>query len=144
MTNQNVSRGADLAFTATVAADGTPPFYYQLQNNFGGLIADLTGATNATLLLTNVQRVGSYTLTVRNPVGAITAGPAEINVYHAVITNGYFDWGWSFFRAQWVEIQYSTNLVDWTTDGTGYSSGFSQFDYSYLQNPQRFFRIVPR
>jgi subtilisin family serine protease len=75
-TNQTVLAGATVTFTAL--AFGTAPIRYQWQ--FDG--ADLTNATNATLLLAQVQPTdaGIYTVVVRNAAGEPTNFSARLDV----------------------------------------------------------------
>lgn len=64
--------------TFSVAATGTPPLTYQWRRNGVGI----TGATNATLTLTNVQsaQVGEYTVVVGNAGDSVTSAPAILTV----------------------------------------------------------------
>jgi hypothetical protein len=61
------------AATFTVDADGLPPLTFQWQHNDVALALD--GATNATLLLTNLNpaQSGRYTVVVSNALGVATA-----------------------------------------------------------------------
>jgi len=69
-TNQTVIQGASATFSVT--ATGTPPLSYQWWFNATSL---LTGATNASLTLTNVQttNAGAYTVVVSNITGSVTS-----------------------------------------------------------------------
>ena len=75
--SQAVVRGQSATFT--VSADGTSPFGYQWR--FNG--APVAGATNSTLLLTNVQpsQAGNYVVAVSNSAGVVTSAVATLTVY---------------------------------------------------------------
>ena len=64
--------------TFTVAACGTPPFFYQWQHDSESLL----GATNSNLTLTNalLSDSGVYTVIVSNLTGAVTSDPATLVV----------------------------------------------------------------
>jgi hypothetical protein len=64
--------------TLSVTAEGPPPLSYQWRYQ-GGLIP---GATNATLILTNVQsaHAGDYSALVGNPAGAVASAVARLQV----------------------------------------------------------------
>ncbi|HUR46888.1 MAG TPA: immunoglobulin domain-containing protein, partial [Candidatus Saccharimonadales bacterium] len=74
--NQSVSSGTSVAFTAV--ADGSPPLAYQWSRN--GF--SLAGATNSTLLLSNVSftQSGSYAVTINNSQGSLTSTSAFLLV----------------------------------------------------------------
>ncbi len=71
---QIVGAGGQVNFSVTV--DGTAPFAYQWKRN-GSII---TGATNATLTLTNlhVSQSGNYSVTITNAFGSITSSNAVL------------------------------------------------------------------
>jgi len=75
--SQTVHEGATVTFT--VAAQGLAPLSYQW--HFNGTNA-LAGATNSSLILTNVQanRSGTYTVTVTNLLGSDTSLSALLTV----------------------------------------------------------------
>jgi len=75
--NQTVTVGTNATFTALVA--GTPPLTYQWYFNATNLV---TGATNSTLTLTNVQPefAGAYSLMASNLLGAATSSNALLTV----------------------------------------------------------------
>jgi endonuclease/exonuclease/phosphatase family metal-dependent hydrolase len=75
-TSRTVTEGATTTFS--VAATGTTPLTYQWQFDGG----EITGATNATLTLTNVTLAhrGVYLVTVANPVDTTNSGPANLAV----------------------------------------------------------------
>ena len=74
--DQTVYAGDDTIFN--VIASGTPPLSYQWNLNLAGL----TGATNATLTLTNVHtaNAGSYTVTISNAAGSVVSAPATLTL----------------------------------------------------------------
>jgi hypothetical protein len=75
-TNQMVMVGGTAAFS--VVASGTPPLSYQW--NFNG--TNLVGATNTTLILTNVQlsQAANYTIIITNTWGSVTSSVATLTV----------------------------------------------------------------
>ena len=68
----------DLSANFTVAATGGSPFTYQWR--FNG--SNLAGATNATLVLTNVQpaNAGDYIAVIMNPANSVASAPATLTV----------------------------------------------------------------
>jgi len=76
-TNQTVEGGSTATFA--VVAGGTHPLSYQWSCNG----THLTGATNASLVLTNVQRsqAGTYAVLVTNAFGSTTSSSAILTVY---------------------------------------------------------------
>lgn len=74
--NQTNYAGADIIFTS--AASGTDPLAYQWQFNSG----DITGATNASLVLTNLElsQTGNYRVVVTNSAGSTNSQPAHLLV----------------------------------------------------------------
>ncbi|MGA8149280.1 MAG: LamG-like jellyroll fold domain-containing protein, partial [Gallionellaceae bacterium] len=75
-TNQTVVEGQTATFS--VNATGTRPLNYQWMLN----TTNLAGATNASLILTNVQltNAGNYTVTVTNAYGSVTSSNALLTV----------------------------------------------------------------
>jgi hypothetical protein len=73
-----------MTFTATVAT-GLPPYIYQWRKN-GATIAK---ATNATLVLTNIQRAqeGIYDVVVKNGHGVDVSNPARLSLLPLVPVN---------------------------------------------------------
>lgn len=107
-TSRSVFRGSNTVFS--VLADGAPPLSYQWR--FNG--ANLPNATNATLLLTNVQPTqnGMYSLRVTNRFGFADTVNAELFVA-TVVEDG------SAFQV--------TSLV---TNGARTVNGFNLTDYA--------------
>ena len=75
-TNETVLVGGTASFTVT--AIGSPTLTYQWYNGSGSI----SGATNSTLTLSNVQlsAAGSYYATVSNPYGSTNSGNAVLTV----------------------------------------------------------------
>ncbi len=80
-TNQTVVVGQTATFT--VSANGTPPLSYQWMFN----TTNITGATNAALILANAQltNAGSYSVLVTNAYGSITSSNALLTVLAPVM-----------------------------------------------------------
>jgi endonuclease/exonuclease/phosphatase family metal-dependent hydrolase len=74
--SQAANEGTSASFT--VVATGSLPLSYQWQFNS----ANLAGATNSALMLTNVTaaHAGTYTVTVTNSLGSATSQPATLTV----------------------------------------------------------------
>lgn len=145
VTNQNVRKASDL--TLSVDDGGATPISYrwqQQQFNSFQITTTISGATNASILRTNLINPTAFFVEARNAAGVASAS-AEINLYFGNLTaNGIsYNWGWNFFRQTSVRAQQSTNLVDWANVGTfNNSSGFTLSDNK--QSVQKFFRIVPQ
>ncbi len=94
-TNQLATNGDTVWFS--VEAHGSPPLSYQWYFN---LTNTLGGATNATLVLSNVSpsNIGAYAVVVSNPYNTLTSAPAQLSVVlpptivtdpaNQVVTNG--------------------------------------------------------
>jgi hypothetical protein len=80
ITSQPISQSVPLGSNATfsVGANGTPPLAYQW--SFNG--SNITGATNASLTLTNVQlaQAGAYAVRVTNLFGSLLSSNAALTV----------------------------------------------------------------
>ncbi|MGH7971529.1 MAG: FG-GAP-like repeat-containing protein, partial [Limisphaerales bacterium] len=76
--SQSDVAGANATFVVT--ATGTSPLDYQW--HFGAANLPLSGETNATLVLTNVQTAiaGNYTVVITNSQGAVTSAVATLTV----------------------------------------------------------------
>ena len=83
--------GQDYTFSTVV--NGTAPIKYQWKTNG----VNLAGATNLTLVLTNVQlaSAGSYTLWATNAYGFSNSQPAVLQVTNFYLTNMLAAW-WTF------------------------------------------------
>lgn len=101
--SQSVSSGGTLRLT--VGVTGTAPFTYAWKKVGAALPSDsrITGATTATLTITNFLQsdVGSYTVEVSNGLGSpalsssasITLAPAGLAATHALVTSGGYSPG---------------------------------------------------
>ena len=76
-TNQTALQGSNVTFSVT--ATGTAPLNYQWRFNTTNL---LVGATNSSLIMTNVQsaNAGNYSVVVTNVVGSATSSNAVLTV----------------------------------------------------------------
>jgi hypothetical protein len=76
-TNQTVMEGGSVAFA--VNASGSAPLRYQWRKD----VTPISGATNSSLLLTNVQlsQAGGYSVVVSNLLGVATSQTATLTVY---------------------------------------------------------------
>src|SRR5204863_354190 len=76
-TNQAVALGQNASFS--VVASGSIPFSYQWYLNGSAV----SGGTNATLALSNVQtnQAGNYIVVVGNSAGSVTSAVATLTVY---------------------------------------------------------------
>jgi len=89
---QNLTVTQDQNASFSVVANGSAPFSYQWY--FNG--AAMSGATNASLTLNDVQpaQAGSYTVMVSNPVGNLTSQAAAltVNVPPSITTQPQSQW----------------------------------------------------
>ena len=118
--NQNLIFGDNASFTVT--ASGTAPYTYQWQVNSGAGFTNVSGATSATLTLTNptVSLSGSeYRCVVTNSCGSVTSNAATLHVQKAPAKVTLAD----------LEHTYngSAKSATATTDATGTSS----FTFTY-------------
>lgn len=120
-TAQPASRSNYLGETATftVGVSGTPPFGYQWRFNDG----DIPGATQSSLVLTNVQieHTGSYAVVVTNSVGLVTSSVAVLTVNLPpppsstnLVLNGGFESGVTPGGALNLTAPDSTSLTSWS------------------------------
>jgi hypothetical protein len=134
--------GTDVTFTGLVG--GSPPFSYQWQ--FNG--TNLPGATNLTLVLTNVQLAdaGAYALRVTNSAGFATASATLVvgTVWLDGVSQaaGGCQFNVHSPTGALCVVEASTNLVNWTplppfTNGTG----LTNFTTPVAGFPRRFYRV---
>jgi hypothetical protein len=143
--SQIVAFGADATFTAGVS--GTAPFSYQWR--FQG--AALSGATNASLTITNVQAasLGGYQLVVANLAGSATSALATLTVEgQPVLVNvqrlgdGTVRMGITGSPNRTYAIEAGTDLQNWSLVGSvAYTNGIMPFtDSTAPGTTNRFYR----
>jgi YVTN family beta-propeller protein len=107
----NVSTGSTATFTVT--ATGSGPLTYQWR--FNGV--NITGATNASLVLSSVSAAsqGAYTVLVRDGSGAVLSSGAVLTVYELAVT-GQWDFDRGDLRATvGSDLEYVGNTATVTT-----------------------------
>ena len=116
--SQSIPAGSNVVFS--VSAVGEQPLYYQWQRNGVNLgdAGNITGSTNASLIISNISSsdAGTYFVIVSNAFGFVTSTGAVLSVN--VLQNGGFESG---------------SLDGWAQSGnTGgtYLSGSSAYDHS--------------
>lgn len=126
--SQTVQAGQNAAFNVIVSSSAPLSYVW----NFDG--APLTGATNSTLMLTNVSSLlaGSYTVTTSNLAGSVTSAAATLTVVNPppiLSVNGGLGIGSAGFTLQLTVpvgrtyvILASTNLQNWTPIETNISA----------------------
>lgn len=130
-----------------VGALGYPAPAYQWQLNG----VNLGGATNAGFALLNAlpTDAGFYTVAITNVYGSITSSPASLKVLPLGIiapartAGGQFQFRFDTATGVNYEVEYSTNMLDWspwlTTEGLG--QPLTVIDPA-ADGPQRYYRIV--
>ena len=118
--NRTVRAGTNVTFN--VVASGTSPLLYQWQFNTTNIIV---GATNSSLVLSNVQSVqnGSYTVIVSNSLNSVTSAPANLSVRYAfVLGNGQnlTNTQYSFIGSVNIQLQtfFTNGTLFYTLDGS--------------------------
>jgi len=144
--------GTNVQFAAQFS--GNPAPGYQWFRNS----APVAGATNVTLLLTNVTTnlAGIYTIAATNLAGGATSAPVQLAVVTSMVlpppptpnaqlkTNG-FAFNVALEPGRIYRVQASTNFVTWTDIGFVVGSGgFVQsfIDRAASNRPNRFYRVV--
>lgn len=147
-TDQSVWAGTTATLTA--GATGTMPLRFQWWSFSSGA---MSGATNATLVVSNVQppNAGYYWVVVTNVAGSAISAPAMLSVaerplvlHGAQLLGGVFRFAVDVVPGSSYSVEASTNLVNWTpllttnvaTDSFAFSEG-------QLQNTRkRFYRVL--
>jgi len=112
---QVVEPGADTGFTVEAGASPAPSYQWQVDD------VNISGATSASLLLTNVQpfTAGDYSVMVSNVFGVVTSAVARLTVVQPVlvtpvgITEGPFQMELAAQLGVLYSIEGSTNLLNW-------------------------------
>lgn len=117
--DQAVFSGENATFS--VVASGSLPLTYQWSLN----LAAVSGATNATLTVTNAQALnaGGYIVTISNAVGTITSAPAHLILASApviqpvTLTGGVLNLNFAAIAAHNYLVQFSESLpaTNWQT-----------------------------
>jgi Concanavalin A-like lectin/glucanases superfamily/Immunoglobulin I-set domain/NHL repeat len=131
----------------SVNSAGTAPLYYQWEYNN----APILGATNATLILGDLQftNAGAYTVVISNLYGSMTSTPAILTVNPSGVSLALYS-GLTIIGVPGLTygIQYSTNLSN-TNDWLGLANvTLSQtnelwFDLQPANLQVRYYRVVP-
>jgi hypothetical protein len=150
--SQTVTLDQNASFS--IVATGTAPLSYQW--SFNGTA--VSGTTNASLTLTNVQttQAGSYTVVVTNNAGSITSAVATLTVTNPVVTlsvasgAGMTPSGFTLQFSVPVGVTYvilsSTDFQAWTPIATNVATTESVVftDNSATNYPNRFYRTMVR
>ena len=148
--SQTVTTSNSVTFTAVAA--GSAPLAYQWYFNTN---TPITGATNATLVLNNVQttNAGVYSVVVTNTAGSAVSSNAVLTVSAVAparpqlsdfgYSNGQFTLTVSGDPEQDYIMQASTNLTDWTSLSTNHplTPSFIWSDAAASNFSQRFYRV---
>jgi hypothetical protein len=155
LTNQVVDAGSDATFRVFAYGTGTNSYQWQ----FNGV--NLPGATNSTLVVSNAQSSGVYSVVINvaaNP-GTPPIAPATFSA-NLTVNGGALTLGTperltdGSFRGlvqggvsnEMYVIEVSTNLINWATSSsiriTNSSTPFN--DPSATNSPRRFYRARPQ
>ena len=159
--SQTVVGGTNVSAAFTVTVAGTPPFNYRW-NKDGNVLVLHTNASADSLTFTNVTRTNSgvYFVVVTNLAGSATSSNAILDVHvpqllgaPAVQPDGSLAFSATDADGGLIssnvfanlQLQASTNLVDWTTlpNALNYSNGLIYVQDSDATNSaDRFYRIL--
>jgi hypothetical protein len=144
--NLGVTNGSRIVLAS--AAVGTAPLNYQWM--FNG--TNIPGATNATYIIAaaNAAKTGSYTIAVTNAFGAVTSGPARLQVTAPFALYGVQrDGTGCLFHLQAANgivytIQYKSSATDpvWQVLRTIMGDGSAVTITGSGGNQQQFYRVI--
>jgi len=141
---QTVRVGTNVAFN--VVATGTAPLSYQWRFNGKNTIA---GATNSSLVLTNVQPAsnGSYTVVVSNSINSITSAPAILSArYIFVFGNGQnlTNTQYAFVGSVNIQLQtfFTNGTLFYTLDGSQPSFASTQYTGAFAVMQSSLLRVI--
>ena len=150
ITNQSVPATVTIGHTASfvVGASGWPNLSYQWLLNG----TNLPGATNAVLTLANAfpANHGIYAVAITNVYGSVTSNPVGLTVLPLIIAlpalppNGPFQFTFDTAIGIHYEVEYSTNLTQWSPLITvsGNNQPLMLSDPNAESGPQRYYRII--
>jgi hypothetical protein len=147
--DQTVPLGSTVTFS--VGADGQPPFFYQWYFNGTNKLSGAANptATNATLVLTNVQlsQSGAYSVVVSNAVSGVTSAPAILGVFNSSLvglwrfnqTSGTNVWDSSGLGNHGYLAGENGNVPAWGNGQTGFGGALrftnNTADHAYVVIP---------
>jgi len=142
--NRTVRAGTNVTFN--VVASGTSPLLYQWQFNITNIIV---GATNSSLVLSNVQPAtnGSYTVSVSNSLNSVTSAPADLSVRYAfVFGNGQnlTNTEYSFIGSVNIQLQtfFTNGTLFYTLEGSQPSFSSTQYAGAFAVNQSSILRVI--
>jgi hypothetical protein len=132
--------------TIYVVAAGTSPLDYQWWFNATNL---LIGATNSSLILSNVQPAtnGNYSVVVSNNINSVTSAPAKLSVrYIFVFGNGQLltNAEYSFINSATIQLQsfFTNGTIFYTVDGSQPSFDSTQYAGSFIVTNSSLLRVI--
>jgi VCBS repeat-containing protein len=143
--SQIVIVGKDAGFG--VGATGTPPFSYQWFHNSLPII----GATNSTFILTGVvlADAGNFNVSISNAGGTTLSESALLTVLEAIsevqFNNGVFQFRLTVPEGGRATVQFSTDLVSWTTlpNGSINTAGSVVVeDRDTASSPLKYYKVI--
>ncbi len=149
VTNLAMHLGDNLTLNVSVSS-AIPAADYQWRLNG----RNITGATNSTLSLNNMQssQAGDYSVVVGNFVGAVTSTVANATValpievrYEFTRNNGQFQFRLLGPASEGMVVETSSDLRNWSPLYTNTAAGLplNFLDAAAADSPRRFYRVMP-